>query len=465
MAKCDLSIELDDPNQMHSGGGKISGKVRVDVDANVKCSGLVVSSVWRTHGRGNVASGDCGMQVLFEGEWTAGEKLEYRFELPISHWPPSYHGHYLNIDHYIDARAKIPWSFDPKDSVPFLMRPTCGAGEIVSQSNAIEATGIVKFILGLVMVGMLIGCAFLVTQFGLFGLIFLAIPLAGFLYWFFSKFLPKYALGDVLAHVEQRQVSPGDTIIGDLIITPRKTVSINGVTFTLQAREQCVSGSGSNRTTHRKVFFDQLFTLQDATSLTPGQEHRYPFSVQVPSDAPYSIDLDDNDLIWDATLRVDIPRWPDWTQDIQLEVVPSGKQAAVVATVADDVTPVPAQPASTSTGEITFRETAEHLMSLRGDREQLGTLTEAVTGMTFDIEAVVERRLLYSGDDDPHVYPDGYAVWAHFPDPELPMVLYVPHEMADEFEHMGQDVCRGKGKIVGWDHLHGRLQVKLERTA
>ena len=42
MAKCDLSIELDDPKAVHPGGGTICGVVRVNVDADVKCNGLEV---------------------------------------------------------------------------------------------------------------------------------------------------------------------------------------------------------------------------------------------------------------------------------------------------------------------------------------------------------------------------------------------------------------------------------------
>ncbi len=89
-------------------------------------------------------------------------------------------------------------------------------------------------------------------------------------------------------------------------------------------------------------------------------------------------------------------------------------------------------------------------------------LVEAVAGLSFTMEAIVERRLLYSGDDDPHVFQDGYAVWAHYPEPPLPLVLYVPHQLADEFEQIGRDVWRGRGTIVGWDQRHRRLQVKLE---
>ncbi len=126
-----------------------------------------------------------------------------------------------------------------------------------------------------------------------------------------------------------------------------------------------------------------------------------------------------------------------------------------------DVAPIPEEMGEAEEG-VTFAETASHLWSLRDQRDQVEMLVEAVNGLTFDLEVIVERRLLYSGDDDPHVYQDGYAVWAHYTEPPLPMVLYVPHQLADEFEQIGRDVWRGRGTIVGWDQRHGRLQVKLE---
>ena len=46
--------------------------------------------------------------------------------------------------------------------------------------------------------------------------------------------------------------------------------------------------------------------------------------------------------------------------------------------------------------------------------------------------------------------------------PKLPLVLYVPHDLADEFEQIGRDVWSGRGTVVGWDNRHGRLQVKIE---
>ncbi|MGB7327718.1 MAG: hypothetical protein WBD31_22765, partial [Rubripirellula sp.] len=59
------------------------------------------------------------------------------------------------------------------------------------------------------------------------------------------------------------------------------------------------------------------------------------------------------------------------------------------------------------------------------------------------------------------VYKVGFAVWARYPEPPLPLVLYVPHHLGDEFEQSGRGLWRGRGTIVGWDGLHGRLQIKL----
>jgi hypothetical protein len=464
MAKCDLSIELDDPKSIYPGGGKISGVVRVVVDADVKCTGLEVSSGWKTHGRGNVATGQAGKLSLFDGEWRAGDTAEYRFELPVADWPPTYHGHYLNVDHYIDARAKIPWGFDPKASAPFMMRPSCGPEGAVTPKNVTEVKGIAGCIVGILIVAFMAVVVGMIVAAGPFGLLFLAIPLIGSLIWFFRVFLPKYLLGELQYRLAPETVSPGEAATGELSIRPRKNVTINAVTLLLQGREQCVSGSGSNRTTHKKVFFEQLDTLQEATTLQSGNPHRFPVAVQLPDNAPHSIDLDDNDLIWSATLRVDIPRWPDWVKEIPLQVVPSGKPAGTAVTpLPESSEPVAPRREQAKSGGITFAETASHLLATRGNRTQVETLVEAVSGMTFDLEAVIERRLLYAGDDDPHVYPNGYAVWARYTDPELPLVLYVPHELADEFEQLGREVWSGRGTVVGWDSLHDRLQIKLQR--
>ena len=479
MAKCDLSIELDHPDRDYQGGELITGRVRVRVDSDVKCKGLEVASAWRTHGRGNIANGISKSISVFSGEWKSGTQAEYRFELPVAAWPPSYHGHFLSIDHYIDAHAKIPWGIDPKASVPFFMKPSSGSKDSRVGAEVITVNSVIGSIIGVVMLGCIFVFFGMLFTMGPLALFFLLVPSAGIVYWFFRKFLPKYALGEVICDLHIDTVSPGQTVMGELTIRPRKAVSINAITAQFRAKEQCVSGSGSNRRTHEHVFFEKVVTLQTAVQFEPGQEYRFPIELTLPDDAPYTVDLDDNCLIWDTTVCVDIPRWPDWVEEIPVTVVPADQaqegagsplasplEQSSVQQAHRTAAPVGMETEEDVSGShgITFQETVRHLWSMRDRRDQVEQLVEAVTGLSFHIEAEIERRLLYGGDEDPHVYPDGYAVWARYTDPALPMVLYVPHELADEFEQMGRDVWHGTGMVVGWDSLHGRLQIKLDRA-
>ncbi|TWT94634.1 vacuolar protein sorting-associated family 26 protein [Stieleria varia] len=466
MAKCDLSITLDEPSGVYPGGGKITGTVKVHADADVKCKGLDVQSVWKTHGRGNVASGTVETVTLFTGQWTAGQSEEYRFELPIAEWPPSYHGNYLNIDHYIEARAKIPWAFDPKASVEFLMQPTCGPEIADAQASVSAKMGMIGWIFTSMIVFMvfgaiLAGCAgFFVAGAQNPFIFFIVGGIVTFIGGFIAMkyYLPKFLLGEVHCELKSIRVSPGEQVNGELKLQPRKNVPINGVTMKFVGKEVCISGSGSNRTTHSNTFYETETVLEPAGVLKPGVAKHFPLSVPLPGDVPYSIDLNDNDIKWSVEVRVDIPRWPDWSKSFDITVVPSGKQAVATTPTRTETTVSP--PADDESG-LTFAETASHIWSSKDDKEQVEMLVDAVNGLNFDIEAFVERRLLYSGEDDPHVYKDGYAVWARYTDPPLPMVLYVPHDLADEFEQAGRDVWSGRGTVVGWDSRHRRLQVKL----
>ncbi len=478
MAKCDLSIELNDGDVVQTGGGKISGIVRVRTDANVKCNGLDVRTVWKTHGRGNVATGTCETKTLFLGDWTAGHAAEYPFELEIANWPPTYHGNYLNIDHYVEAQAKIPWAFDPKASQMFLMRPTGGANAAITHATATKSGGIVGGIL-VGFIGLFMATFCIVSAMNPIVLVFFALAaLGGFLFWFFRSFLPKFLLGEIDCKIEKELVSPGEKIQGTLFIRPRRNVSINKVELKFEAREQCVSGSGSNKTTHQHVFFEKVEHLEQATTLVAHQAHEFPFSVQLPADAAYSVDLSDNDLIWSANLRVDIPRWPDWRKALPIAVVPGDGSTAGTSRdtgtsrvpersnrIEPDLPAVDVPLSANDNSLVTFAETANHFWSMRDNNDAAKMLAEAVMGLSFMIEAKIERRLLYSGEDDPHVYPNGYAVWAQYTDPPLPIALYVPHELGDEFEQVGRGIWKGQGTVVGWDHVHRRLQIKVDRPS
>ena len=308
------------------------------------------------------------------------------------------------------------------------------------------------------------------------------VGLAVAVFWLKQKFLPRYLLGTPNFYIQEDTLAPGSELVGEFITQTRKTVVPNAITVALRGTEVCVSGSGSNRTTHKNVIFEEIQELQSNTTLQAGTENRCPFSFQIPEDAALSVKLTDNSLIWSIEVEVDIPRWPDWRKDKSIYIVPadekrlgsgsdqsgegvtmaSGQLAHEQSQSEDSVTE---NSNSVMAEGVTFVETVAQVWAVRNDRDQLEMVVDAVTGLSFTIEAQVERRLLYAGDEDPHVYKGGYAVWARYPDPMLPLVLYVPHDLGDEFEQLGRGVWTGRGMVVGWDSLHGRLQIKLDSTS
>jgi hypothetical protein len=465
MAKCDLSIELDDPERVYFGGSCIKGLLRVSTEQGFQCDRLVVRTAWRTHGRGNVASGTGEEKSLFTGKVPPGNEQEFRFELTVPDWPPTYHGQLVNVDHFIDAEAEIAWAIDPKASALYLMRPSVGIDEASMNVNASKQAGCIGQAIGIAVLVTFVGfCAFAaINPFiwiigGIVGLIALGI-------WCYRVLLPKYLLGQVTCTIDRDQVAPGDCVVGTLAIRPRRSFLINGIVSKFQSQEECVSGSGSNRTTHTHVLIEHEETLLPAESLQSDVARSFPFSVKVPESGPCSLDLTDNRILWSITIRIDIPHWPDWTQKFPLRVVPSGNSANTLIdhgySVVDPDTTNAAY-VSDKENSVSFDETVHHLWQLREQHKSVQPVVDAVAGLLFDMTAQIDRRLLYSGENDPHLEKDGYAVWATFPDPPLPMTLYVPHKLADDFEQGWRGLWSGQGTIVGWDQAHGRLQVRID---
>ena len=467
MAKCDLSIELDHPNKVYSGGEKITGTIHVDVDADVRCKGLEVQSNWRTHGRGNVTKATTESVTVFSGEWMAGQRESYPFEVIAADWPPSYHGHYINVDHYVDVRAKIPWAFDPKASREVTVRPLAAPDDKINPAT--EISGCVGNVIGVFIVGAILAAmgGFIVALFQniLFAIIVGAIVVPIIFFCLARYLLPKWLLGNVECELITPVVAPGETVKAKLAFRPKRTTQINSISAKLTGTEVCYSGSGSNRTRHNHQFYEERHELQGTAKLDPGIQKEFNVEFTIPDDVPYSFQVSDNSLTWNIEMRVDIPRWPDWTKALGLQIFPNGTDSPPAGTEKTQQTigtpTSQSLSAQSEDSDITFTETASHLWQLRDDPDQVDILVEAVLGMTFDIDTFIERRLLYSGDEDPHVYEDGYAVWARHREPPLPLVLYIPHNLGDEFEQAGRDLWTFRGTIVGWDHEHRRLQIKV----
>lgn len=457
MGKCQLAVELEDPERIYQGGDKVRGVVTVTVDKNVKSKSLTIESAWATHGRGNVNRGTSETATEFPEEWVPGKEYRYPFELTAATWPPTYHGHYLSVDHYINARAHLAWAFDPKSSAPFRVFAANGPDAMEQPDSAVGGC-FGKAIIGFIVTVFLLVFVFnpFVWVFGLLAAVF------GGGYWFVWTYLPRKKLGEVLFELSADKVVPGENLEGELVLSPNSKVPINKIDLEVTALERCVSGSGTNKTTHTHVVFKKSELLMGEGELKAGEEVRLPVNVELPAEPIFSLDLGSNSVIWSGKLRIDIPRWPDWTKVVPFTVYPP-QISDVVPEVVEKAPPLKSVPVDdfSQSQEISFAETVAMVHASLDDNDTVDELVEAVTGLPMRITAVIEGRVVYEGND-PHGHPKGYSVLAHSEGNQLPMQIFIRAEQRDQFSQLSRMVWAGTGQIVGYSHRLDRLLVKVD---
>lgn len=328
MSNCSLTIVLDQADRHYRVGDTITGKVIVIVDEQVTCKGLTLQNSWKTHGRGNIDSGDAVKKTLFSGTWFPG-KYEYAFTIDAEEFPLSYHGNYLNIDWYLQARADIPWAIDPKCKVDYLL--TRGESDVVSTGpvrfrpqinparNKIQSTptpfwGIVALtplIIAMVMILDLFRGEAVWDGTWIVSILFL---LTGLIttYAYVSRVMVHRKLGDISCVVSPQQIVPGGDVAVSVGFRPKSNGLLNSISFTVTGKEVVSSGSGSNRKTYRNTFFNETFILKGQCDFRAGKRLYEEKKCTLPINMGQSFKSNNNEIRWTVTTHIDIDSWPDW---------------------------------------------------------------------------------------------------------------------------------------------------------
>jgi len=349
MYQCDLSIRLEKPDLAYRCGEAIRGEVVVSVDEPCRSKELTIASQWRTHGRGNRTEGQAQTVTLFSGEWSAGE-YRYPFELAAPTGPATYHGTVLNVDHYLTARADLPWSVDPKAETEFLLAPAPGAADYFhgpeykppEHEKATSLSGLGRATVLQLLFFALSG--FLIMVFGVLvalglgtgpreGGIVMVLVGAVFtqLGWLFhhraitraiTRWVSVRRLGTPMVKLSRDVVRPGDTIDVTLVLKPRRTLALNAAVVELSGREHAVSGGGTNMTAHDHDVHLRQHSLGAESHLRAGRRVVLQASLEVPAGAPPTFAAYYNDLKWTAKVRLGIAGWPDWEEEFPVTVKP-----------------------------------------------------------------------------------------------------------------------------------------------
>ncbi len=449
MANCRLTVEIDEPSLPKIAGQPITGFVVVKSDKDSRCKGLTVTCYWSTHGRGNAARGDVESATLFEGEWQEGKEYRYPFKLATATWPPTYYGNMINVSHYVQAEAQIPWANNPKTLQEFSLIATDSPPDLAPTSNVLGKSNWLGWIFGpIALVVLLVFLPFLLFLLPVIGIIAAA-------YWFIRVLIPSQITGKVEFKTEPAALSQGQTLTGSCEFTPKRASTINGITWTVKCHEKCVSGSGSKRLKHTHEVLTQVYTLAEASILEAGKLQKFEFSYLIPTTVPPSLKFTDNEISWSSEFRIDIPKWPDWIKEIPFIV----KSAAMAnPSRIESVAPVAGTTNTTPEDDQWLTEVYQQVVQSAEDPDRLRSVIEAVETQVFsirvDIQGEVEEPLESDIDED--------GIWISAKDSVriVRLVVFVPKRFYSD-GMLWTNGWKGNANVIGFEEESGRIILKL----
>lgn len=506
MSKCDIQIMFDRPERQFRSGELVTGKVNVRVNKDVNCRGLLISGYWKTHGRGNRDDGNYDETNVFSGEMQAGQSYEFPFEITAPSGPLTYRGKLINVDHYVRVRVDIPWAIDPKQEDEFILLPspadgiTAGPSALATRlggnKSASAGSNSAARLIGLgVSVILLVVFTRVFLPHNVLGILVLGIGslvLAGIAFRRLRNVLAERRLGQVDLTLESALVAPGQKLPVNLSFTPTKNGTVREVTASLTGKEIAVSGSGTDKTTHRHTLHEQKVTLDGPTKFTVKTPVLFSGVVQVPETNAYSFNVGENQVNWSLAVRIDIPMWPDWFRLTPLQLVPpehlsvdenDARQVEVVNSQAETVVEQPAigqanaiqqevsmqteaaepkMPAAAPPGNTSpmLLEAIRLLSKVDRYSDDHDRILDSIKRDTFELTVAVERIVSsYERFEDPS-YQGGKTISGVISGTDHAIQVNMPRSSNDKVSrlHSG-DTWRGRGRVVEWDALYGRLEV------
>lgn len=510
MSKCDFEIEFDRENRTYQAGERVSGTVRLQVNKTVPCRKVVIQGFWKTHGRGNQASDKYFEQVVYEGELTEGQSYEFKFEFDSGLHPWTYRGHHLNIDHYVHVRVDVPWALDPKYETEFIVNPSLESPvdtiEVEAPLNSAKVVGtVISLVVGTTFI--LIGIP--LTLFLGFGLIFIGIG-AFLVYRVIRNTLAERKLGTVELSIEPTQVASGDLLQVQIQFTPKSSGKLNNLTLTLAGQERVVSGSGTNKTTHTHKLYEEKRVTLENFEFQAGTPVTHSEQIQLPDSNAFSVTLRDNSIRWTVQAQIDIPSWPDWSDERLVILLPnlgesttapanSSTRAEVEVIEEPTISRNEQEPTHTDFTENEFRpevdisreedklpETATppydsfaaqqpetaftspellQLISLLSESNRFGDerqeLIDQHSEQTLDAVCNIDRVSYTYGVFDEPEYRNGQTVSGTIAGSDQRISIQLPQNENDVVAGLNTgDSLSVQGRVLKWDDLYNRIELR-----
>lgn len=499
---CSFRITFDRPDRRYAGGDTIRGSVQILVSSPVKSAGIWLTHCWRVHGIGNPHEQTLQTLQLAEPELLqTGQELNFDFNVIAPKEPLTQRGSLFAVDHYIQVSVPVAWAIDPTAEEDYILEPgdvpdqlpesrqkmtLAPSWEGSSQTTA-SLGGLIGCLIAVVILAVIVGVFFAEPR---IPAVLTVIALAVFAYFAIRRLMLKRRLGTVELTIPHLVTAPGEPWLVELRFLPPRALRINGITLTLQAIESTVSGSGSDRKTHRRTVHDQVIPLLQTELLPAGERIHERLLMTFPETAMLSIEAGENRVRWAAIVRIDIPGSPDWTDTIPLQVLHSAFASHIPP--AEELLPhwhVAGQPTSTAdpaAGRFAPERFTTHASPASPDNVASNTATSTIAAVLAEINShsphssarasvirrAVGQRLAVSvtisrvastigaADDDP-LYAGGVTVEGTIDGTRQAIRIIALASAAAAIREIPRDASwQAEVELIDWDTLYHRINAR-----
>lgn len=475
MSKCDLAVSIDQACSTTVAGDTVTGQVHLRVNQDCTCRKMTITLLWGTHGKGNRAKGAVAQITPMAGELKAGKTHQFPFEFVMPGHPLTYRGQLLNVDWYVQAQVDLPWASDPIAAQEIILVPggphaapvpdlsaASDAADVLqlARSNRTFNVGCVSVIaIGLFIAGI---ASFMIPPVAV-----ILVAAGGLvLYVGLRNALAEKKLGPVSVRFDRQVLAPGQRCTFTISLQPKKLLMLNGISATVTGQEIVVRGSGTKKTTHAHGLHKETIALAGQTALQAGPQE-LTGTFRVPDTQAYSFEAKDNTIKWALHVKMDIPKWPNWSYQLPFVVWPLVERGE---------TPPPEKPVDTATAS-SSEETKESLADdLTGVLSSLGAsvfndheeIVAKLKGRQFPLRLVVDRVERTTSFDASEKYHDGSTALGAIEGSEIEVALRFRPSRNDEITDLEQGVVVAvQARVVGWDGLYKRVEMEAveEHTA
>ena len=114
----------------------------------------------------------------------------------------------------------------------------------------------------------------------------------------------------------------GETLHYRVIFAARRSLNLNGLKVEVSCQEWARYQAGTNSRVYKRDLHKEVTEERGVTQLMPGTPVEVEGSYQILPQAPPTFDCSHNKFTWRLIATYDIPRWPDHSITVPLEVRP-----------------------------------------------------------------------------------------------------------------------------------------------